>query len=477
MHRIRKQVMDLSINGRLDAFRTQHLAGPFYYHHLVPALEKIFNELAGENEIISIDKLELDLGIIPVHELEAAVPNALWESIIRRQVMAALQDQRKNANIVHSTTEANSCMLWLFYMEHGYLAWKSTGFDEKQMADILETLATDYMLVLALRKLIRANQHARVRIIRNHSGHFLVSLVEILTAVSHSSLPAAVNELVVLYAAYNEKILHKPIRPEQIRQQIWMRIIEVVSEEKTSMHTTRLVEEILLSEDNLPALREELQQEISNLTNIYPAWKDAQQKKIAQQHQKEHKQPIEKDTIAPALQNIQHDKIDEQGIFISCAGLALLHPFLATLFKRLNLVAEGKFINTAASEKAVHLLHYLATGNTSAQEHELAMPKLLCALPLHYALKETIVLEAAEKEEAENMLLAAIEKWEKLKNVSIDALRENFLLRSGKLYMKNDLRYLQVESSALDVLLDYLPWTLSIIKLPWMKEILRIEWR
>jgi hypothetical protein len=36
---------------------------------------------------------------------------------------------------------------------------------------------------------------------------------------------------------------------------------------------------------------------------------------------------------------------------------------------------------------------------------------------------------------------------------------------------------LQVEGKALDILLDYLPWTLSIVKLPWMKKLLHIEWR
>jgi hypothetical protein len=61
-HKIRKQVMDLTISGRLDAFRTQHLAGPFYYRQLLPALQRVFDELSSEDEVISIDKLELDLG-------------------------------------------------------------------------------------------------------------------------------------------------------------------------------------------------------------------------------------------------------------------------------------------------------------------------------------------------------------------------------------------------------------------------------
>ena len=75
------------------------------------------------------------------------------------------------------------------------------------------------------------------------------------------------------------------------------------------------------------------------------------------------------------------------------------------------------------------------------------------------------------------MLEAVIEQWPVLKNTSIAGLREAFLQRNGKLFSKNDKLHLQVEASTLDVLLDQLPWNLSMIKLPWMKGLLRVDWR
>lgn len=471
--------MDLTINGRLDAFRTQHLAGPFFYRQLLPALEKIFDELAGADETISLDRLELDLGHIPLHDLEATIPDSEWEKILRQQVGTALREQRKNANEQRVTVKENSCRQWLFYMEHGYLNWNVAGFDEKELSAALEMLATDFSLVLQLRKLIQNNKQAQTRIVRSHDDRFLVSLIEILTATAHRDLQQAVNELVQLYRQQRQAT-PTAIGSKQLRQQTWISILHTTAHEKPGLQTGQLIKQILIADTNLPSITHESLHELQSLKVIYPVLKTVQLRQQVQEKKQQFEREIGQDTVktvAKPEENIIPDTIDENGIFISNAGIVLLHPFLSTFFGRLQLTTGGRFHNTATTEKAVHLLHFLATGKTDSEEHELVIPKLLCELPIQYALRESIELTGEEKEEAENLLAAAIDQWEKLKNISNDALRENFLQRSGKLYTKNDLRYLQVENGSLDVLLDYLPWTLSIVKLPWMKEMLRIEWR
>jgi hypothetical protein len=80
-------------------------------------------------------------------------------------------------------------------------------------------------------------------------------------------------------------------------------------------------------------------------------------------------------------------------------------------------------------------------------------------------------------QEAGDLLAAAIAQWSILKNTSVEGLREGFLQRGGKLFSKNGNLWLQVEKNAIDILLDYLPWNLGIIKLPWLKDVLRVEWR
>ena len=173
----------------------------------------------------------------------------------------------------------------------------------------------------------------------------------------------------------------------------------------------------------------------------------------------------------------QEEPIDEEGIFVQYAGLVLIHPFVSRLFDKLELVKERKFENRYTQQKALYLLHYLATGLVTAEEFELAVAKLLCNWPMDLPVEKNIELTMAETAEADNMLEAAIGQWAVLKTTSVAALREGFLQRNGKLSDRKGKLHLQVETTFLDVLLDQLPWNLGMIKLPWMKTMLWVEWR
>ncbi len=175
-------------------------------------------------------------------------------------------------------------------------------------------------------------------------------------------------------------------------------------------------------------------------------------------------------------QPISND-IPKDGIFIVNAGIVLAHSFIGFLFKRLALVEANSFKDADAQLKGIFLLHYLSTGNTTAAEHELVLCKLLCAYPISRVVPAVQILLPAELEEANNMLVAMLQQWDKLQNTSIAGLRESFLQRRGKIFTKSERVIVQVEQSSIDILLDYLPWNLSIIKLPWMKEIVQVEWR
>ena len=179
--------------------------------------------------------------------------------------------------------------------------------------------------------------------------------------------------------------------------------------------------------------------------------------------------PIALKPLDPAL--------TEEGIFVVNAGIVLLHPFLSTLFDRLGWLENKQFKTRHHRERALYLLHYLATGQLQPEEAELVMPKVICAYPLEDPVNLDIVLTAGETGEADDLLTVVVERWEILKNSSPAALREGFLQRPGKLMIKNGGWHLQVERMSFDMLLDYLPWNLSMILLPWRKDIFRVEWR
>jgi hypothetical protein len=45
------------------------------------------------------------------------------------------------------------------------------------------------------------------------------------------------------------------------------------------------------------------------------------------------------------------------------------------------------------------------------------------------------------------------------------------------LQLKEDAWHLKVEQKGIDVLLDHLPWSFSLIKHGWMKRPVHVEWR
>ncbi|HHE08238.1 MAG TPA: hypothetical protein ENL01_05155 [Chlorobaculum parvum] len=165
---------------------------------------------------------------------------------------------------------------------------------------------------------------------------------------------------------------------------------------------------------------------------------------------------------------------ERNGLYVENAGLVLLHPFLPQFFTALK-VAEDEVL--LQPDRALQLLHFLATGSENVPEYELVLPKILCGLAPASLAGKTATLSDEEKEESEALLSAVTRHWDVLKNTGIDALRETYLKRNGKLTRWHDGGWLlQVESKSFDILLDLLPWGFSMIRLPWMPSMLHVEW-
>ena len=168
---------------------------------------------------------------------------------------------------------------------------------------------------------------------------------------------------------------------------------------------------------------------------------------------------------------------DDEKIYIKNSGIVLLWPFFGHLFKRLNYFNEkGKFASPETRERAAHLLQFIATGKSEAEEHELVLNKILLSIPIFEVIANGLELTEEEKTEAEKMMKAAISYWTIIKSSSVAALRENFLKRDGMLFKKDRNWNLYVERKAIDALLTKLPWGYGTIKLSWNKYLIYVDW-
>jgi Contractile injection system tape measure protein len=159
------------------------------------------------------------------------------------------------------------------------------------------------------------------------------------------------------------------------------------------------------------------------------------------------------------------------------AGLVLLNPFLPELFKRRGLMEGDQFKDAQSQSKAIQLLEYAVREETSFEEHLLPLNKILCGRVLSDSLENDIELNDADKQEVDSMLNAVIDHWRVLGNTSVQGLRETFLERLGILSFKENQWQLKVEGQSVDILLDQLPWSISLIKYPWMPHLITVGWR
>nr|MDQ6889765.1 contractile injection system tape measure protein [Bacteroidota bacterium] len=85
-HIIKKQIINLSLDKKLDAFHIQQLVSNHYWNKIAPLLERAFDAVSNEEETISLDTLELDLGVINVKEIE----KGNWEEQVFKKIAEQL---------------------------------------------------------------------------------------------------------------------------------------------------------------------------------------------------------------------------------------------------------------------------------------------------------------------------------------------------------------------------------------------------
>lgn len=167
----------------------------------------------------------------------------------------------------------------------------------------------------------------------------------------------------------------------------------------------------------------------------------------------------------------------EEPIYIHNAGLVILAPFLKRYFQTLGLVEGRSFQDPEQAARAVHLLQYLVSGQSETPEHLLVFNKVLCGLPIETPIPISIEISEEEIEVSSQLLNSVLQNWDKMQNSTEENLRGSFLIRNGRLMEGTDRWSLTVEPASYDILLEFLPWTISTVMLPWMSKRVEVEWK
>lgn len=166
----------------------------------------------------------------------------------------------------------------------------------------------------------------------------------------------------------------------------------------------------------------------------------------------------------------------EESYQIRNAGLVLAAPYFPYFFEGMGLTQNRKFINESTQHRAVLLTQALLGSTSDLEEGDLVLNKILCGVPIDQPIPLDLALSQLEQEEILNLLDSMAKNWTVLKSTSGKSMAQGFFIRTGMIREVDQGYQLEIERNAIDLLVDRLPWTISILKLPWMNQTLFTQW-
>lgn len=506
-HRIRRQRWAFRAGSAAAAFALRQRLRDDWHEVLLPAFEKAFDqEIAGTN-VVHIPKIELAFKIAPEEKMGALWSTSLHEQLVEqlREILRARRDARTEpTEWKQSTTRQDRFLNLLHYLHSGSVTWETAGNSTLELAaDLKGTCRERWPELLTLLRAAPAPSWA-----------FFFRLLQLFpVAETGAAVRAIFGEPSFPWQDSLLEILTSLLAPEQKRfsrytqlQLAGLFLAEALAarQSETAPDYVRNARRALPFESetlddfiaSLPA-RAEVSKIVDSISNertatakgvgattpaaISPARRAAKSRGTYSPGSPDVSQREEPAT--PTLE-VSHPPVfppAAEAAFAQLAthaGLILLHPFLPRFFENTGLKEKiAPDLSRFVLPRAAALLLFLAAGQDAIYEYDLVLIKVLLGVDPEMALCVSEgLLSAADRQETEGLLQSAITHWAALKNTSNAGFRSTFLERTALLRKEDDGWRLQFERQPFDVLLDHLPWSISVIKLPWMKQPLFAEW-
>ena len=475
-HTIKKFSLQLQTQSTAQSYALQQNCVKLINENLIAGLDEILSTQFNSNDVVKINKIEIDLGTISTQNLEKDFIAKCIEGFANKiKSIPAKQKLPVDDEISIVDSEENILQQFFNFLSTGKMHWAvyQTGFVQWQVAVIEAIKLKPHLFKKAFRDLLIVNKQVIERLVAQFDEGFIETLVELYQPAIKKEYTYLIQLLYKKSVSADNGIIGKkyliallPLlfnSKKKIDENVVIELIERVTnqtqtaiDEKAMVQIKNAILEIAQKLDNnfiAPSLNKIVKEKIENIIEITEIKKEDNKK-------------------------LKINEAEDKSIYITNAGIIILHPFLQNFFNSAGLTDADNFKNEISKQKAVHLLQYLATGQQQLPEYIMPLNKILCGIANEEHIDRFIKLEDTELKEADELLAAVLSHWAALKNTSATALQETFLQRKGKLSFNETDSYwkLQVEKKAVDILLDKIPWGFAYIKLPWMLFPLSVEW-
>ncbi|MDB5014955.1 MAG: hypothetical protein JWQ25_3157 [Daejeonella sp.] len=448
--------------------------------------EHLFYQSTQSDQYLLIDSLKVDLGTVSTSDFKNHFFELLEEKLIielknkfetvsdSKVFEEALRNEPEPAKkpdpIIYSTESQQNTEALVIFLQSGNFPWWYKKTNGKTPAQILNDFTSNEQINFLLALITKARslkgelvkQIVKRLYIQLHESAYETYLTELTKLFSEASLASNVKTVIEQKVSFT-KLFNISVR-DFYEQAVVFVLLNKDEPDFLKSFLVHLQRSFSVTTDELHERVKENPLQNLNVESLLNSNKDMNEDKA------------NAPSLSSTNKSIKPVELDE-GLYVSNAGLVILHPFLSTFFKGLNLLnEENQFTSVETQTKAAVLLYYLQCGLVEYKEWEMPLNKILCGMATEELIPDDIILSDYEKEESILLLQSVIEYWTALKGASIEALQTTFFVREGKVTFKENHWLVQVERTGVDILLDRLPWGIGTIKLPWLKEIMYIEW-
>ncbi len=517
-HIINKQIIEIQLPKKADAFGVQQTLGKLYSEQFTPIIDKLLCDHYGSDEKkrYQIDTLTVDLGTVHIENIAAVFTEKFKDALL------AIEDPEDEDNVIEKKVEKSqktSLQVVSYYLKNGRLPWWSNKTSKSYVLEQLDRLIiTPDATFTKLLSQLPLNHVYLNRFIYTFTEEQILLCLQGLTDISIQGLSTIKKEL--------QDSLHKRLEVSNfnIENTFWGAVFTNVAVAKDYEDLkNRCIQQTLLVLGIDQKNGNKKNQDVSLIRSLvkkyqiqYAAEKAWQQlfqhvlkvinhpsfylidagllqefkQSLTLEKTENNRQsivghlhvfeavlkPMQSAAKHTVIEKIQSNFEDTDFITIQNAGLVLLWPFLQRFFENLELMDGKEFHDEKAREKAICALHHLC-GNeeTALFEGLLSLNKVLCGA----SLEDTVSLihfSEEEKKMGDDLLQAVIDKGPHWTNLSRDGFQASYLCRQGSLRVRDGHWLLQVKKETYDITLEKLPWSINTIRLPWMNEIILVEW-
>ena len=485
-HIIHKLVLDIEVPHRNAARKVQDEAVQYFEQVLLKKLEQLLDSMDVPAHVL-IDRIDLDLGKGKLEDVFEQLQTGLakvLKPVLNPDILPGGDEPDNEISYSLLTEDQQAFSVFVYFLNTGKLPWYAVAeTDWLQQEDIWLSKLSGLLINDSAyqSKLINLFKGSRLTLSRLFSQFGIIFIKRLAAVLLHMDALELQKQLDATIAEINALLSDRQVND-----------FKDLSSTELAGDMARVIEKLLLmlslctGNSEFPvdsvSLKKMVVLILAESTSVIsiPVAKLAQIAETVIQSTEDKPAPQANKPVATpdnASETEVKKEEDVDGRYVNQAGLVLLHPFLEYFFKDFGLLQDNDFVDLPARQLAIHLLHYLGTGDVKGFEYDLGFEKFLCSWPAGEPLERDIEIPQRMLDEGDNMLRTVIKYWKALKNTSPSGLREGFLMRKGKLIEAERPVRLIVERMDLDILLSSLPWGIGVIKLPWMDEPFYVEWQ